>query len=133
MKDLQINEITEIIIGSALKIHKDIGPGLFESIYEFILEKELQKQNLLIDRQKSITFQYEDIILKNAFRIDLLVEKQVIVEVKSVEKLLPIHAKQTLTYLRLMNLQYGLLINFNETLLKNGITRLVNGYRENPQ
>ncbi|MEI7013903.1 GxxExxY protein [Leptospira licerasiae] len=128
MQDLKIDEITEIIIGSALKIHKDIGPGLFESVYEFILEKELQKQNLQVDRQKNITFRYEDIIFENAFRVDLLVENQIIVEVKSVENILPIHAKQTLTYLRLMNLRYGLLINFNEKLLKNGITRLVNGY-----
>ncbi|MGJ4747788.1 GxxExxY protein [Leptospira sp. SA-E8] len=128
MQDLKIDEITEIIIGSALKIHKDIGPGLFESVYEFILEKELQKQNLQVDRQKKITFRYEDIILENAFRIDLLVENRIIVEVKSVENILPIHTKQTLTYLRLMNLRYGLLINFNEKLLKNGITRLVNGY-----
>ncbi|TGM95543.1 GxxExxY protein [Leptospira dzoumogneensis] len=128
MKELKIDEITEIIIGSALKIHKDLGPGLFESVYEFILEKELQKQNLQVDRQKRITIQYGDIILKNAFRVDLLVENQVIVEIKSVEKLLPIHSKQTLTYLRLMKLQCGLLINFNEQLLKSGITRLVNGY-----
>ncbi|TGM88614.1 GxxExxY protein [Leptospira licerasiae] len=128
MQDLKIDEITEIIIGSALKIHKDIGPGLFESVYEFILEKELQKQNLQVDRQKNITFRYEDIIFENAFRVDLLVENRIIVEVKSVENILPIHAKQTLTYLRLMNLRYGLLINFNEKLLKNGITRLVNGY-----
>ncbi|MGJ4789106.1 GxxExxY protein [Leptospira koniambonensis] len=128
MKDLKIDEITEIVIGAALKIHKDIGPGLFESVYEFILEKELQKQNLHVNRQKNITFQYGDIVLKNAFRVDLLVENLIIVEVKSVEKLLPIHSKQTLTYLRLMKLQCGLLINFNENLLKNGITRLVNGY-----
>ncbi|EMJ97341.1 MULTISPECIES: GxxExxY protein [unclassified Leptospira] len=128
MQGLKIDDITEIIIGSALKIHKDIGPGLFESVYEFILEKELQKQNLQVDRQKNITFRYEDIILENAFRVDLLVENRIIVEVKSVENILPIHAKQTLTYLRLMNLRYGLLINFNEKLLKNGITRLVNGY-----
>ncbi|WP_367898527.1 GxxExxY protein [Leptospira sp. WS58.C1] len=128
MQGLKIDDITEIIIGSALKIHKDIGPGLFESVYEFILEKELQKQNLQVDRQKNITFRYEDTILENAFRVDLLVENRIIVEVKSVENILPIHAKQTLTYLRLMNLRYGLLINFNEKLLKNGITRLVNGY-----
>lgn len=128
MQGLKIDDITEIIIGSALKIHKDIGPGLFESVYEFILEKELQKQNLQVYRLKNITFRYEDIILENAFRVDLLVENRIIVEVKSVENILPIHAKQTLTYLRLMNLRYGLLINFNEKLLKNGITRLVNGY-----
>lgn len=128
MKELKITEITEIIIGSALKIHKALGPGLFESVYELVLEKELQKQNLNVSRQKNITFQYEDLILENAFRVDLLVENRVIVEIKSVEKTLPIHSKQTLTYLRLTKLKYGLLINFNEQLLKNGIVRLVNGY-----
>ncbi|MEI1278882.1 GxxExxY protein [Leptospira venezuelensis] len=124
----QLDQITSEIIDSALKIHKKIGPGLLESVYEMILFQELTKRKLQVVNQKYISFEYEGTIFKNAFKVDLLVEENVIIEIKSTEKTLPVHCKQVLTYLKLMNLPVGLLLNFGTALMKEGISRIVNHY-----
>jgi iron complex transport system substrate-binding protein len=124
----ELDEITGIIIDAALKIHMDLGPGLLEPVYEAILAKKLEPRGLRVERQKSIRFEYDGIIFEEGFRTDLLVEGMVIVELKSVEKFATIHGKQVLTYLRLMNLQVGLLINFGSPTLKEGLHRIVNKY-----
>jgi iron complex transport system substrate-binding protein len=123
---MDTDKITEIIIDTALKIHKNLGPGLLESVYETVLFVKLQDQGLKVHNQVTVDFEYEGIKFNNGFRIDLLVENTVIVELKSVEHITPVHSKQLLTYLRLMNLRVGLLINFGDALLKNGIKRIVN-------
>ena len=120
------NEVTRKIIEVAIEIHKTLGPGLFESVYEKCLEYELTNAGLDVKRQKSLPMRYKDLSFQEAFRIDLLVENKVIVEVKSVEKIAPVHHAQLLTYLRLTNLKCGLLINFNNFLLKDGVKRVVN-------
>lgn len=123
---MELDDITGAIIDTALKIHTDLGPGLLESVYEIVLSKEIQKRGLQVERQKAISFEYEGILFDEGFRIDLLVDGKVIVEIKSVEKLTPVHSKQLLTYLRLMNLPVGLLINFGASTLKEGLKRIVN-------
>ena len=126
MKD--IDNITGVIIDTAIKIHRDLGPGLLESVYEILLAKKLEEKGLKVLRQQSINFEYEGIIFKDSFRLDLLVEDRVIVELKAVENLLPVHSKQLYTYLKLLKLEIGLLINFNEDLLKDGINRIANNH-----
>jgi GxxExxY protein len=123
-----IDSITGSIIESAIKIHCDLGPGLLESVYEIILAKKLEKKGLKVLRQQSINFEYDGILFNESFRLDLLVEDRVIVELKAVEILLPLHSKQLYTYLKLLKLEVGLLINFNEELLKNGINRIANNH-----
>lgn len=123
-----INEITGIIIDEAIKIHSDLGPGLFESVYEEILTYRLGKRNLSVSRQIAVPVFYEGLKMDIGFRADLIVENKVIIEIKSIEALAPVHHKQLLTYLKLTNLTVGLLINFNEALLKNGIKRIVNNF-----
>lgn len=125
---MEINEITGIIIDTALDIHKELGPGLLESVYEVVLAKSLELRGMKIDRQKPIKFEFRGIIFDEGFRVDLLVENKVIVELKSIEKIAPVHQKQLLTYLKLMGLEVGLLINFNSVLLKDGLHRIVNKY-----
>lgn len=120
------NEISKIILDCAFKIHTDLGPGLFESVYEEILYNELINKRLNVERQKVLPIRYGETRVDNAFRIDLVIDNKVIVEIKSVEKVLPVHQKQLLTYLKLSGLKLGLLINFNEAHLKDGITRIVN-------
>jgi len=122
----ELDEITGAIVDSAMEIHKDLGPGLLESVYEVVLAKALQMRGLLVERQKAIEFEYDGIKFEEGFRVDLLVDGQVIVELKSVEKLSAVHGKQVLTYLRLMNLPVGLLINFGAATLKEGLHRVVN-------
>ena len=123
---MEIDDITGAIVDAALKIHVDLGPGLLESVYEAVLAKALQKRGLTVERQKAIRFEYDGMVFDEGFRIDLLVADTVIVELKSVEKLAPVHGKQILTYLRLMNLPVGLLINFGGATLKEGLQRVVN-------
>jgi iron complex transport system substrate-binding protein len=125
----EIDDITEIIIDAAYKIHTGLGPGLLESVYEAVLARELERRGLTVQRQVSVPFDYDGMHFDEGLRIDLLVEGKVIVELKSVEKLAPVHPKQLLTYLRLMNLPVGLLINFGAATLKEGIQRVVNNYR----
>jgi GxxExxY protein len=122
----ELDEITGTIIDSAIQVHRRLGPGLLESVYELVLARLLETRGFKIVRQKSITFEYDEMIFTNAFRIDLLVDEQVIVEIKSVEHLAAVHSKQLLTYLRLTNLQVGLLLNFGAATLKEGIHRVVN-------
>ena len=123
---MEIDEITGIIIDESIHIHRELGPGLLESVYEAILWKSLLHRGLSVERQQPITFEYNRMSFEEGFRIDLLVEKRVIIELKSVEKLAPVHGKQLLTYLRLTNLQVGLLINFGAATLKEGVQRVVN-------
>ncbi|WP_237563213.1 GxxExxY protein [Algoriphagus kandeliae] len=121
------NDIAKIILDRAFLIHRDLGPGLLESIYEKVLIHELKKLNLTVESQIPISFEWDGIVFEKGFRADLIVNNKVIVEIKSVQLLAPVHAKQLLTYLRLTNLKLGLLLNFNEALLKDGIKRIVNG------
>jgi len=127
-----IDEITGIIVDAAYQLHFRLGPGLLEFVYEIILEKELQKRGLKVERQKSISFEYDGILIQNGFRLDLLVEDKFIVELKSLESLAPVHPKQVLTYLKVLNLPVGLLINFGAPTLKEGLHRIVNNYQPSP-
>jgi len=125
---MEINEVTSIIIEESIKIHTDLGPGLFESVYEEILSYRLLKRRLHVQKQVAIPVFYEEIKMEVGFRADLIVENRVIVEIKSIELVAPVHYKQVLTYLKLTGLKVGLLINFNEALLKDGIKRIVNNF-----
>ena len=119
------NEITHEIIGAAIEVHRLLGPGLLESAYEECLAKELTLRKLLIERQKPVPVVYKDVKLECGYRIDLLVENRVVVELKSIETLAPIHEAIILTYLRLSGRRLGLLINFNVNVLKEGIKRYI--------
>lgn len=122
------NSITNEIIGAAIEVHRELGPGLMESIYEECLSIELTNRNISFEQQKIIPILYKQQVIQSNFRLDLLVENKVIVELKSVEYLLPVHEAQLLTYLKLTECKIGLLINFNVPVLKNGIKRMINGY-----
>jgi len=120
---MEINQITEKIIGCAIEVHKTLGPGLLESAYEECLSYELQNAGLKIDRQVAVPVIYKDIKLECGYRVDILVENLVVIELKSIEAFAPVHEAQILTYMKFANKNIGLLINFNVTLLKNGIKR----------
>lgn len=126
----ELNRITERIIGAAIEVHRALGPGLLESAYEACLAYELATQGLGVEQQKPLPVVYRDVTLNCGYRIDLLVDGVVIVEIKAVDRLAAIHDAQLLSYLRLSGLNVGLLINFNVKLLKNGIRRLVNEFPE---
>lgn len=121
-----LDEITAAIVDTALQIHRDLGPGLLESVYEGVLARALEKRGLRVERQKAVRFEYDGMIFDDGLRVDILVEDRVVLELKSVETLAPVHSKQLLTYLRLMQLQVGLLINFGASTLKEGLHRVVN-------
>ena len=121
------NEIVATIVDAAYLIHRTFGPGLLESAYEAIMVHELQKRGLRVAAQVPVPIVYESVRLETGFRADLIVEDLVIVELKSLEKVAPVHKKQLMTYLRLADKRLGLLINFGDELIKNGITRIVNG------
>jgi GxxExxY protein len=123
---MELNELSRIIIGSAIKVHQTLGPGLLESTYETCLVHELKKAGLKVEVQVLLPIFYDGLKLDAGYRIDVLVEDKIILELKSVESLLPIHEAQMLTYLRLAKKKLRLLINFNVRLLKNGIKRIVN-------
>lgn len=123
---MEIEHICSLIVDAAFKLHKDIGPGLLESAYETILAAKLEDIGLVVDRQVPIDIRYEQVHLRAAFRVDLLVDKRIILEIKSVERTLPVHAKQVITYLRLTNLTHGFVINFGTPMFKDGIKRLLN-------
>jgi len=127
---MEVNTITEAIIGAAIKVHRELGPGLLESAYETCLTYELIENGLIVERQKALPVKYREVELDCGYRIDLLVEDKVIVELKSVKSIEPIHEAQLLSYLRLSGNPVGLLINFNVILLKSGIKRLVNKLHE---
>ncbi len=120
------NELSEIIIGAAINVHKNLGPGLLESAYEECLYYELNKNGLKVEKQKPMPLIYDDVKLDVGYRIDILVENKVVIEIKSVEALNDVHLAQILTYLKLSNCKLGLLINFNVSKLVNGIRRVVN-------
>ena len=123
---LPLDDITGAIVDASIKIHMELGPGLLESVYEAVLARALERRGLRVERQKVIRFEYDGMVFEEGLRIDLLVEGYVVVELKSVEKLAPVHSKQLLTYLRLMKLPVGLLINFGAATLKEGLHRIVN-------
>jgi len=120
------NELSEKVIGLCIKIHNTLGPGLFESVYEEVLCYELQKNNIPFQRQADMPVIYDDLKMDIGFRADIIVDNCLILELKSVENISAVHKKQVITYLKLTGLKLGLLLNFNENLLKDGITRLVN-------
>ncbi len=124
----ELNKITEAIIGAAINVHRTLGPGLLESAYEACLAFDLFDSGFSIEHQKSLSVIYKDVKLDCGYRLDLLVEKEVIVELKSVEKILPIHKAQLMSYLKLSGCKVGLLINFNVEILKDGIVRIVNNF-----
>ena len=126
----ELNKITETVIGAAMAVHKELGPGLLESAYEACMVFELADRGLAVEKQKPLPVKYRDVKLDCGYRLDLLVDGKVIVELKAVEKLEPIHEAQLLSYLKLSGYKVGLLINFNVRVLKLGIRRLVLGLEE---
>ena len=120
------NEIAKIIVDAAFHVHKRLGPGLLESVYEVVLAHELTKRGLKVNRQVPVAIVYDDIKFDEGFRADLIVEEKIIVELKSVEKVIPVHKKQLLTYLRLADKRLGLLINFGSELIRDGVSRVAN-------
>lgn len=121
-----INDISGQIVDAAVRVHTALGPGLLESVYERVLAYELDKRGLVVERQVPVPVVYEEVTFEEGFRADLIVDGQIIVELKSVETLAPVHSKQLLTYLKLRDLRLGLLINFGAPLLKDGIRRIAN-------
>lgn len=121
------NEISAIILDSCIRVHRVLGPGLLESVYEEALAHELRKRGRTVERQVEIPIIYDSVTMNIGFRADMIVDKLVIIELKSIDSVQPVHKKQLLTYLKLTNLKLGLLINFNVNLMKDGIIRIVNG------
>jgi len=126
------NEIGTMVLRAAINVHRCLGPGLLETVYEVILARELIDLGLRVERQVSVPIIYNGISFDEGFRADIIVEKMVILELKSVERVSPAHKKQVQTYLRLTGLKLGYLLNFGDEVLKNGITRCVNGLEEPP-
>ncbi len=121
------NELSKLVFDSGLKVHKTLGPGLLESAYEECLYFELQRHGLKVEKQKALPLVYEEVKLDTGYRIDLMVENKLIIEIKAVEALNDLHLAQILTYLRLSNCKLGMLINFNSVYFKDGVKRVVNG------
>ncbi len=126
MNNLNENELSNIILGSAIQVHKQLGPGLLESAYQECLLYELAQHGLLVEKEKPMPIIYKEIKLDHGYRIDLLVNNKVVIEIKAVEAFTDVHTAQILTYLKLGNYKLGLLLNFNVTTLKNGIKRVIN-------
>ncbi len=124
--DKPLDEITGEIVDAAYRLHKGLGPGLVESVYETVLARDLERRGLRAARQEPVSFDYDGLHFDNCLRVDLLVESRIVVEIKSVDHALPIHRKQLLTYLRVMRLPVGLLINFGKPTLREGLQRIVN-------
>lgn len=125
---IDIDVISGKAVDLAIRLHRQLGPGLLESVYETVLAGRLEAEGFAVERQRPVSFEFEGHQFDNGFRIDLLVDRRLIIEIKSVERLLPIHAKQLLTYLRLTQQPVGLLLNFGGETMKEGIRRLVNAY-----
>lgn len=125
--------ITAEIVDAAYGLHKELGPGLLESVYERLLAQELERRGLRVERQKPVAFEHDGLRFEGKLVVDLLVNECVVVEIKATEKTLPVHRRQAYTYLRLLDLQVGLLLNFGAATMKAGIRRIVNGYRPSPQ
>jgi len=128
--ELNENEIGSIVVDTAVNLHKSLGPGLLESVYEVILTKQLSKKGLSVQRQVSIPIEYEGDFFDEGFRIDIFIEGKVIIELKSIEKITGAHKKQLLTYLKLTNTKLGFIINFGTEIMKEGIIRIVNGLKD---
>jgi GxxExxY protein len=126
------NEIAKEVVDAAFRVHTKLGPGLLESVYEVVLAYELEKRGFSVICQKSVSVKYDDLVFDVGFRADIIVEDLVILELKSVEAIAPVHKKQLLTYLRLADKKLGLLINFGAPLIKHGIFRIVNGLKDQP-
>ncbi len=122
------NQIGSIIVDCAIKLHKDMGPGLLESVYEILLAQLLIDQGLKVERQVAIPIEYNGKKFSQGFRADIIINNCVIIEIKSIEALKAVHKKQLLTYLKLLNFKLGFVLNFGEELMKHGITRVINGY-----
>ncbi len=120
------NELSKVIVDCCFKIHTSLGPGLLESVYEELLCYELRKSNLNLKRQQAIPVVYDNLKMELGFRADIIVENKVIIEIKSIEAIAPVHRKQLLTYLKITDLKLGLLVNFNVALIKDGVQRIVN-------
>jgi GxxExxY protein len=127
---MTLNELTEKIIGLAIKVHRTLGPGFLESVYQAALAYELEKVNIPFEKEKTLPVPYEDIFLEVGFRCDFLVDKRIIVECKSVKEVTPLDHAQLLNYLKITELQLGLIINFNVLILTKGIKRIVNNYKD---
>jgi GxxExxY protein len=125
-----LNKLTERVIGACIEIHRALGPGLLESAYEECLCYELSRAGVKFERQQMLPVRYKEVNLDCGYRLDLVIEKEIVVELKSVESLLPIHEAQLLTYLKLSGMTLGLLINFNVGMLKHGIKRIVNNFQD---
>ncbi len=124
------NEIGTIVVDSAIAVHRELGPGLLETVYEVVLAQELKERSLKVDRQIPVAIDYKGVTFDEGFRADIIVEGKVILELKSVERVTAVHKKQVQTYLRLTGCKLGYLLNFGEALMKDGITRCVNGLEE---
>jgi GxxExxY protein len=124
------NEISKVIVDSALTVHRELGPGLLETVYEVTLAHELKHRGLNVQRQVPVPIKYRGVIFDEAFRADIIVDEKVMVEIKSVERVSEAHKKQVQTYLRLTGCKLGFLLNFGEALMKRGITRVVNGLKD---
>ena len=127
---LKENKIAKLVVDAAYHVHTKLGPGLLESVYEVVLAYEIEKRGLKIEKQVSIPIQYDELVFDEGFRADMVVEDSVVLELKSVESVAPIHKKQLLTYLRLADKKLGLLLNFGAPLIKKGIYRIVNNLEE---
>ncbi len=124
------NEIGKIVVDAAIALHRELGPGLLETVYEVVLVRELSKRGLSVERQVAVPIEYQGIRFDEGFRADIIVEKKVILEIKSVGAVNNVHRKQVLTYLKLSGIKLGFLLNFAEAVMKDGITRFVNGLEE---
>jgi iron complex transport system substrate-binding protein len=124
-----IDQISSDVVGEAIRIHRELGPGLLESVYETVLAASLVRRGYPVVRQHPVGIEYDGLVFPAAFRVDLLVDERLVVEIKSIEQLTKVHAKQVLTYLRLMKQPVGLLLNFSGLTMRDGIRRLVNDYR----
>lgn len=122
------NELARMVFDLGLKVHKALGPGLLESVYEECLVRELIENNIEVERQKEIPIIYNDKLLSTGFRVDIMIEKKLIIELKATKEISDLHMAQLLTYLKLSNCKLGLVINFNSVLFKNGVRRIINGY-----
>ena len=130
MNELAENRIAKEVVDAAFQIHRKLGPGLLESVYEVILARDLEKRGLSVVRQKPIPIVYDGLKFNEGFRADIIVENKLLLELKSLEEVTAVHKKQLLTYLRLTNTRLGLLLNFGSPVMKNGIFRIVNGLEE---
>ncbi|KLK89190.1 Fe3+ hydroxamate ABC transporter substrate-binding protein [Methanoculleus sediminis] len=127
---MNVEQVSSVVVDTAYHLHRDLGPGLLESVYETVLARMLERRGLQVERQKSVTFDFEGMHFDDGLRVDLLVDGCLVVELKSVEKTAPVHAKQVLTYLRVVQLPLGLLINFGAGTFKEGVKRIANNHTE---